>query len=146
MFMPRNRNYRPPVERTGFTLMEVLLVLVILVVLASLSVTVFQGTREGADIDAAKAQIGLFKTSIDLFNLHTGRYPDDLESLAAEPADASLKSRWRGPYMEKVPVDPWGNPYRIVVPGKHRQASYDLWSAGPDGQDNSDDDIGNWET
>jgi general secretion pathway protein G len=129
---------------TGFTLMEVLLVLVILVVLASMAVTVFSGTQAGADKKAAAAQVGLYKSAIEMYKFHTKQYPEDLEGLTSEPSDTKVADRWEGPYIDKVAVDPWDNEYKLAAPGKHNTDSFDVWSMGPDGQDGSDDDIGNW--
>ena len=137
---------RPP-RRRGFTLMEVLLVLVILVILGSLVVGIFQGTREGANIDAATAQISVIEHSIDLFQLHMNEYPTSIDDLVDPPADAANPNKWRGPYLKRnVRLDPWGNDYQFVSPGKHNQNTYDFWSYGPDGADGTEDDIGNWET
>ena len=150
MFSNKNRNrvrrgQSPSVIRAGFTLMEVLLVLVILVVLASMAVNVFTGTQEKADQSAATAQVGLYKRAVDLYKFHTKKYPGSLEELVTKPSDATLADRWAGPYMEKVAMDPWDNEYRFAAPGKHNAETFDVWSVGPDGQDGSADDIGNWE-
>jgi len=145
--MPTNRVRRRPARgRTGFTLMEVLLVLVILVVLASLAVNVFSGTQEKADQRAAAAQVGLYKTAIQMYRFDTKQYPGDLQELVSKPGDATLANRWGGPYMDKIAKDPWDNEYRFAAPGKHNPDGFDVWSVGPDGQDGSADDIGNWET
>jgi general secretion pathway protein G len=131
--------------RTGFTLMEVLLVLVILVVLASMAVTIFGGTQERALKDAAKGQVGLFKTAVNLYKFHTKNYPDSLQDLVSRPSDSKVSERWEGPYMEKVPKDPWDNEYHFAPNGKHNSDSFDIWSSGPDGKDGTEDDIGNWD-
>jgi general secretion pathway protein G len=138
----RSRSHSRP---AGFTLMEVLLVLVILVVLASLAVNVFSGTQDKADRSAAAAQVGLYKRAIDLYRLNTRQYPADLQELVTKPSDPTLATRWGGPYMDKIAKDPWDNDYQFAAPGKHNPDSFDVWSAGPDGQDGSADDIGNWE-
>jgi general secretion pathway protein G len=132
--------------RSAFTLMEVLLVLVILVVLASFAVNVFTGTQEKADQRAAAAQVGLYKTAINMYKFDTKQYPASLEDLLTKPGDATMAARWGGPYMDKVNKDPWDNEYRFAAPGKHNTESFDVWSVGPDGQDGSADDIGNWES
>ncbi len=122
-------------RRRGFTLMEVLLVLVILVVLGSLSVSILTGTRKRANINAAKSQVTLLKSPIDLYFSNTGQYPPTLEALYQGLQD---------PYCDPVPLDPWGGQYKITAPGTHNPSTYDVWSSGPDGQDGSEDDIGNW--
>jgi general secretion pathway protein G len=133
--------------RSGFTLIELLLVLAILVVLASMVVTMFSGTQERALKDAAKGQVGIFKSAVNLYKFHTRQYPGDLSGLVAKPSDANVASRWNGPYLDsqKVPQDPWDRDYRFAAPGKHNPDTFDVWSVGPDGQDGTDDDIGNWE-
>ena len=131
--------------RAAFTLMEVLLVLVILVVLASLAVNVFSGTQEKADRNAAATQVGFYKTAVERYRLDTRQYPGSLDELVNKPSDSTLANRWGGPYMDKIAKDPWDRDYRFAAPGKHNPSSFDVWSVGPDGQDGSADDIGNWE-
>lgn len=135
-------------RRTGFTLMEVLLVLVILVVLGSMAVGVFSGTQERALKDAARSQIGLFKSQIDIYKFHTKQLPSSLEDLVDKPSDSKVAELWSGPYLDvsKIPIDPWQNDYKFAAPGKKNPDGFDVWSLGPDGQDGTDDDIGNWET
>ena len=134
-------------DRAGFTLIELLLVLAILVVLASMVVTMFSGTQEKALKDAAKGQVGIFKSAINLYKFHTRGYPQALDGLTSKPGDSNVASRWAGPYLDsgKVPLDPWDHDYKFVAPGKHNADTFDVWSVGPDGQDGTDDDIGNWE-
>jgi general secretion pathway protein G len=139
-------NRRRRNRRLGFTLMEVLLVLMILVVLASMAVTIFGGTQEQALKDAAKGEVGIFRTAIDLYKLHTKDFPSSMKDLAEKPSDSKVAENWRGPYLNKSPMDPWENEYKFAAPGKHNTESFDVWSMGPDGQDGTDDDIGNWES
>lgn len=143
----QNRTKRGGVVRGGFTLIEVLLVLVILVVLGAIAASQFLGVQDRANINAAKAQVSQFATSIDMYRFDTKQYPGELEDLIQKPSDTTLAERWSGPYVDKskVPVDPWDNPYKYSKEGKKNSAKYDVWSTGPDGQDGSDDDIGNWE-
>ncbi|MCO6047596.1 type II secretion system major pseudopilin GspG [Aeoliella sp. ICT_H6.2] len=131
----------------GFTLIELLLVLGILVVLGAMAVQIFGGTREKAFADAAKGDIGTLESAIDLYEWHMKRYPSDLQELVTRPSDDG-NNDWAGPYLKKKDVtkDPWGNDYNIAVPGKKNSDTYDLWSVGPDGQDGTEDDIGNWES
>src|SRR3954470_11028850 len=99
---PRRRDQS---SRSGFTLIELLLVLAILVVLASMVVTMFSGTQEKALKDAAKGQVGIFKSAINLYKFHTRNYPSDLNGLTSKPSDSNIASRWAGPYLDsgKVP-------------------------------------------
>lgn len=146
-FRTRYRCYEPRRDRDGFTLMEVLLVLVILVVLASMAVSILGGTQEQAMKDAAKGQVGIFKSAINLYKFHTKEYPETLEGLFLKPDDEKLAERWSGPYIDatKVPLDPWDNEYKFVEPGEHNTDTFDVWSVGPDGQEGNEDDIGNWD-
>jgi general secretion pathway protein G len=134
-------------QKGGFTLIEVLLVLVILVILASFAVVQFTGIQRRANINAAKTQISLCETALEQFQLSIGSYPTMSQGLAAvrsQPPDLVNPSKWDGPYLKKdLPKDPWGNPYQYLCPGKHN-TDYDVWSFGPDGIDGTQDDIGNW--
>jgi general secretion pathway protein G len=138
----------PPRRPAGFTLIEVLLVLVILVVLASFAVTAYDGIRRRANINAAKVQIGLFEDQLALFQLGVKRYPttdEGLEALRNAPADLADQNVWDGPYLEdRVPSDPWDNPYQYESPGKFNPNKYDLWSFGPNLTNGDEDDVGNW--
>jgi general secretion pathway protein G len=130
----------------AFTLMEVLLVLVILVVLGAIVVPMFSGIGDSANVKAATTQVGFLENAIDMFKFETKQLPGTLEDLVEEPSDAKLAKNWSGPYMKanKDLVDPWDNPYKYDAKGKKNQTSYDVWSTGPDGQDGTADDIGNW--
>jgi general secretion pathway protein G len=126
-------------RRGGFTLIEVLLVLVILVVLASLAVLNITSAQRGANNNAAKSQIGLFETPLDMYRLDCGSYPSSLEALVQPPPDAPA-GKWNGPYLKTaLPLDPWNNPYQYMCPGQHHPDSYDCWTNSPDGME-----IGNW--
>ena len=131
-------------KRSAFTLIEVLLVLIILVILGSLAVNVFIGTQDKANINAAKAQVGLLSEPINRYRLDMNRYPQQLEDLWEQPSDTTLVEKWGGPYVEQLKADPWGNPYQYTAEGKNNSNKFDFWSSGPDGQSGTDDDIGNW--
>lgn len=132
-------------RREGFTLVEMLLVLVILATLAAIVVPKFTGRTEQAKVTAARTQIANFETVLDAFEVDNGYYPkgsDGLEDLVTKPTNAQ---DWRGPYLKQgIPNDPWGNPYIYECPGKHNETGYDLMSMGPDGRVGGDDDITNW--
>jgi general secretion pathway protein G len=139
---------KPSRSLHGFTLIEVLLVMAILVVLASFAAVNIISARRTAKIDAAKSQVGMFKTPLQMYELAIGAYPtttQGLEALRTAPGDLPNPSKWYGPYLESaVPMDPWDNPYQYVSPGSHNTDGYDVWSFGPDGVDGTEDDIGNW--
>ncbi|MDB6018664.1 MAG: xcpT 11 [Pedosphaera sp.] len=129
----------------GFTMVELLLVLMILGILAAIVLPKFSGRTEQARRTAAQTQIHTFSTVLDAFEVDNGYYPkgkNGLGDLVQKPNDAQ---NWHGPYIESVPVDPWGHPYVYDCPGKHRPTSYDITSGGPDGRLGNDDDISNWQ-
>ena len=131
----------------GFTLIEVLLVMVILTVLAAVVVPKFTKRSEQARITAANTDISNLEVALDAFEVDIGRYPTTAEGLKALVDQPSLSrpSSWKGPYINRgVPNDPWGNQYVYTMPGKHNTEGFDLYSYGPDGQDGGSDDIDNW--
>jgi general secretion pathway protein G len=136
----RGNYYR---SQRGFTLVEMLLVLVILATLAAIVYPKVMGRSEQARVTAAQTQIANFKTALDAFEVDTGYYPkgrNGLNDLMVQPRDVT---GWHGPYLESIPKDPWGNDYLYECPGKHNPASYDISSPGtPGGQT----PIGNWQT
>ena len=137
-------------RRQGFTLIEVLLVLVILVVIVSLGVPSYLNAQKRALVNATRSQIGLLEGQLDMYQIDVRSYPtteQGLQALLVAPSDLAQPGRWGGPYPKKptIPLDSWDNQYRYESPGKYNTTSYDLWSAGPDGADGTDDDIGNWE-
>ena len=142
----RTQATRNRAHRIGFTLIEVLLVLIILVILGSLAVSVFTGTQDKANINAAKAQIGLVSEPINRYRLDMNKYPQSLKDLWEEPSDSTLAEKWAGPYVKELKNDPWGNPYQYSAEGKKNDNEFDFWSSGPDGRSGTDDDIGNWES
>jgi general secretion pathway protein G len=140
----KNQNVRG--TQRGFTLVELLLVLVILGTLAAIVVPKMAGRTEQAKITAAQTQIANFGTVLDAFEVDNGYYPKGkggLIDLIERPRDAD---GWRGPYLkQEIPMDPWGNAYIYECPGKHNEDHYDVMSMGPDGRVGGDDDITNWE-
>jgi general secretion pathway protein G len=127
----------------GFTLVEMLLVLVILATLAAIVYPKLAGRSEQARVTAAATQISSFSTALDAFEVDNGRYPrgkGGLLDLVNQPSDTPS---WRGPYLKEIPKDPWGNDYVYECPGRLNPSSYDLISPGPDGKSGSEDDITN---
>jgi len=134
-------------RRRAFTLVEMLLVVTIIGILAALVIPKIMGRSEQARNTAAHADInGGIKSALGQFEVDNGYYPkgkNGLGDLVQQPRDAK---NWHGPYLDKLPTDPWSNPYVYEYPGKHNASSYDLYSVGPDGKAGTEDDIGNWTT
>jgi general secretion pathway protein G len=119
-----------------------LLVVAIIDTLAALVIPKIAGTGQHSKVVAAGADIhGGIKTALDRYEIDNGSYPRSLNDLIQAPGDAK---HWSGPYIDQLPIDPWGNPYIYYYPGKHNQAGYDLLSMGLDDKEGTDDDIGNW--
>ena len=87
-------------------------------------------------------------SAVDLYKFHTTKYPGNLNDLLDKPSDNTLAEKWAGPYIDGTSalLDPWEQEYHFAAPGKHNQETFDVWSIGPDGQDGSEDDVGNWES
>lgn len=132
----------------GFTLVELILVLIILSLLAAIVVPKIAGRGKEARINTAKAQIGMFKNALGLYAQDNfDKYPtteQGLLALAVQPTSPPVPKKWKGYLDGDVPLDPWGVEYKYLCPGKHFADSYDVWSMGPDNQDGTEDDIGNW--
>jgi general secretion pathway protein G len=123
----------------GFTLLEVLLVLAILVALGAMATVAISGRQEKADRDTAKAQVQLFSSQIETYRFDMKKMPESLEDLIEKPSDSKAAERWAGPYLNKksIPLDPWDNEYKFEA--KDNVAK--VWSVGPDGSDGTDDDV-----
>ncbi len=133
-------------RKKGFTLVEILVVIIIIGLLAALVGPRLFGKVGVAKQKAAKAQIELFGTALDAFRLDVGRYPTTEEGLKALREKPSGVEKWDGPYLPKeIPLDPWGRPYVYRSPGEH--GDYDLISYGRDGVEGGqgeDEDIVSW--
>ena len=140
------RSRRPELGGKGFSLIELLIVMVILGLLASLVAPKMFGKLGMAKQKTAKTQIEMLLTALDAYRLDMGIYPDSqegLEALVSNPGD----DKWDGPYLAKeLPVDPWGNPYNYANPGEHGEV--DIYSYGLDNQpggDGENGDIVSWQ-
>ncbi len=143
----RSNRSRRRRARRGFTLIELLLVVVILAILAGIVVPRFTARAEQARNSAAKTDIANIETALKMFEIDCGRYPTTEEGLRALLEPPPNVKGWQRAYLEKgLPVDPWGNPYQYRCPGQHNPDGFDLYSFGPDSQDENGggDDIGNW--
>ena len=131
----------------GFTLIEIMLVVIIIGALAAMVVPRLSGRSEQAKVAIAKADIEAnLATPLKLYELDNGNFPTTSQGLGAlirQPNSSPIPQNWSGPYIEREPIDPWGQPYVYTSPGSHRM-DYDLSSKGKDGT-TEDDDIVNWE-
>ena len=127
-----------PAARRGFTLLELVVVIIVLGLLAAIVAPQILGRVSDARSTAAQTQIELIGTALDNYKLDNGSYPTTDQGLAAlreRPSRAPIPSNWRGPYLRKdVPMDPWGKPYIYRSPGERNAAGYDLSSLGRDGK------------
>ena len=133
----------------GFTLIEIMVVIVIIGLLAAVIVPTVMGKVDDARVAKAKADIQSLEAALSMYYLDNSKYPSSEQGLTAlmqQPTDPSIK-HWRpGGYLERVSKDPWGNPYLYTFPGTHGK-QYDLYTLGADGQPGGDGinaDIGNW--
>jgi general secretion pathway protein G len=145
----RTLRRRAPRAR-GFTLIEIMVVLAIIGMIVGIAMKSVGNSLENARGDIARTFVSSsLKTSLIAYSLDMGGFPSTADGLAALcSAPPGMAGRWRGPYVTDgtIPPDPWKEPYQYACPGKHNPKGYDLWSKGPDKQDGTADDIGNWET
>ena len=148
MMLLRNPQSEIRNRRSGFTLVEIMLVVIIIGVLAAMVIPRFAGRTEQAKMARAKSDLAAVGLALDLYELDLGRYPDSLTELIAKTAPSGLseeaKAQWRGPYLKRgLPKDSWGREYQYLRESQHQQ-DYDLFSLGADGQPGTDD-VTNWQ-
>lgn len=128
---------RMKISNRGFTLIEMLVVLVIIGMLAGLVGPKLFTKVDSSKVQTAQTQVKMFKGSLETMRLDIGRFPTEAEGLTmlnTPPADEKLRTRWHGPYLdEALPPDPWGNPYQYSLPGSGGQP-FALYSLGADGK------------
>ena len=144
----RIRNFAAQLANSeGFTLVELIVVVIIIGLLAGLVLPQFIRQEEKAKLKAARAQIELLGTALDTFRLDVGRYPSTEEGLQALRQKPVTADRWDGPYLKKdIPLDPWAKPYKYTSPGEH--GAYYIVSYGADGMQGGEGDnrdINSWE-
>ena len=133
-------------RQRGFTLLEIMVVIVILGILASLVVPNLMGNKEKADRQKAVSDITALENALDMYKLDNSIYPNTeqgLEALVSKPTSQPEPRNYRDDgYIKRLPQDPWNNDYQLVSPGEH--GKIDVFSMGLDGEAGTDDDLGNW--
>jgi len=134
-------------RRKGFTLIELMIVVLIIAVLAGIITPKFFGVSEEAKRSRAMSDLKILDGCIERFKLNMGRYPEGLQELIEKPADDE-DDKWRGPYIDnKELLDPWGGEYHYEQPGSNRPETFDLASFGADGNEGGEgdeEDVTNW--
>jgi general secretion pathway protein G len=142
-YMPKPRLLR----RQGFTLIELVLVLSIIAILMAAVALNSKGFLDTAHDTTVQGDLQKIKLALTAYESSAGRAPttdQGLDALVNKPTKPPIPDKWH-PYLDEVPQDPWKQPYHYKYPAsKSKKDSYDIWSVGPDGQDNTPDDIGNW--
>lgn len=137
------------VKQRGFTLLEVMVVIVILALLAAVVAPNVLSNQDKAMQKKAQADIAALEQAIDMYRMDNFVYPSTeqgLEALVSKPQNVSLKNYNSDGYIKRLPSDPWGNPYKYLYPGKH--GKYDIYTLGADGIEGGNEnatDIGNWD-
>jgi general secretion pathway protein G len=132
-------------RKKGFTLIELMLVVIIIGALVAMVMPRLTGRSEQARVTAAKADVQAnIATALKMYEIDNGSYPSTEEGLNALFNKSASANNWNGPYLERRPIDPWGREYKYRSPGEHRQADYDLYSLGRDGVESADD-VTNWQ-
>ncbi|BAZ93172.1 type II secretion system protein GspG [Thiohalobacter sp. COW1] len=133
-------------KQQGFTLIEIMVVVVILGILAAVVVPRIMSRPDEARIVKARADIQALESALNLYRLDNYTYPttdQGLEALVEKPTSPEPQNWKEGGYLDRMPRDPWQRPYQYLNPGQHGEI--DIYSIGPDGRPNTDDDIGNWD-
>ncbi|WP_194756978.1 type II secretion system major pseudopilin GspG [Aliidiomarina indica] len=133
-------------RQSGFSMIELMVVLVILGILATLVVPQVFSQRDQADRQKAISDLTALENAMEMYRLDNGIYPtteQGVEALVTPPQmDPRPRNYREGGYIRRLPTDPWGNDYRLLSPGQYGR--YDIFSMGPDGQPGTEDDIGTW--
>jgi len=137
-------------KNSGCTLVEILAVTILMAGLVGVAALGISSNVKKGKINTAKTQIGNFASAISLFELECGFYPSSLDDLIKNNSGQKCKDYpkegFLGESTKKIPQDPWNEDYGFRKPGTHNPSSYDIWSNGPDKEDGSSDDIGNWDS
>ncbi|HPF23856.1 MAG TPA: type II secretion system major pseudopilin GspG [Hyphomonas sp.] len=142
------KNERKRRKDAGFSLVELMVVIFIMGLLATLVIVNVAPVGEQSRVGKARSDIATFESALEMYSLDMYTYPSGDAGLAAlktPPANADVASYRPGGYIKRLRDDPWGNPYNYDVPGQRSGGGYDVYSAGPDGKPGNEDDIGNWQ-
>jgi general secretion pathway protein G len=133
-------------KQSGFTLIEVMVVLLIIGIMASMIAPQILGSQEEAQLKKAAVDIQSLESALEMYKLKNNVFPSTeqgLDALVNEPTIDPIPRNYRqGGFIKRLPADPWGNPYQLLSPGE--LSVVDIFSNGPDGEAGTDDDIGNW--
>jgi len=132
-------------QRTGFTLIELMVVVIIIAALAAMVMPRLMPASDEAKRSISKGDIANLTVALKLYRLHDDRYPrtDENKQWSALLSQPSSAKNWHGPYLDKIPRDPWKQVYQYRYPGTHNTSGFDIWSLGPDDK-SSEDDVTNW--
>ena len=136
-------NFEDRKSEQGFTLMELIIVVIILAMLTAAIGLSLRGKLGQSKEKIAQIAIAEIEGALDLYMVEVGSYPNEAEGLEALLQNPGNALNWNGPYLKKAPVDPWQHPYVYRFPSQHG-LDYDLCSNGVDGAEGTDDDICNW--
>lgn len=133
-------------RHSGFTLIEVMVVLLIIGIMAAIVAPNILGNQEDAQLKKAAIDIQQLETAMDMYKMRNNQFPTSeqgLDALVEQPTIEPIPRNYpTDGFIKRLPEDPWGNTYQLISPGEIGR--YDIYSSGPDGQPGTDDDIGNW--
>lgn len=132
----------------GFSLVELMVVIFIMGLLATLVIVNVAPVGEQSRVSKARSDVAAFEAALEMYSLDMYTYPSPdqgLEALKIAPAGANAATYRPGGYVKRMRTDPWGNAYHYEMPGRRSGGAYDVYSAGPDGETGNADDIGNWD-
>ena len=148
MTADRQETQAPRQADAGFSLVELMVVVFIMGLLATLVIVNVAPVGEQSRVGKARSDIAAFESALEMYSLDMYAYPGadvGLAALKTAPAGADAAAYRPGGYIKRMRNDPWGNAYHYDVPGRRSGGRYDVYSAGPDGKPGNEDDIGNWE-